>query len=113
MSSVFLCRQFGYNRLSFSIKLSETVRIKNKNQILIWHYQYAIEDDVSMKNLNKKCILEDNKFCNDCQDCMFCDLNPEKLCNNCAACINNDADYQSIIIDDILTLEEGLSKRKA
>jgi hypothetical protein len=61
----------------------------------------------SHNNKYKKCILDDHKLCNDCQYCMYCDLAPEKLCNNCSACINSDADYQSIIIDDILTLEEG------
>jgi len=43
---------------------------------------------------------------------MYCDLNPENLCNNCAACIKSDADFKSIIIDDILLLEEDLEQKE-
>ncbi|MBR3298207.1 MAG: hypothetical protein IKI64_03280 [Clostridia bacterium] len=38
----------------------------------------------------KKCILYDDRICNDCGECLLCDLDPEKLCNNCGKCIEGD-----------------------
>ncbi len=49
----------------------------------------------------KRCVLEDRN-CNDCGECLFCDLNPIKVCDNCGECIATDADYLAIAIDAII-----------
>lgn len=59
----------------------------------------------------KKCLLEDNKICDNCCECYVCDLDPGKICDNCAQCIT-DAEYNGIVIDDILLLEEGPGNKK-
>jgi len=56
------------------------------------------------------CILEENKICDNCCDCFVCDLDPNKVCDSCAKCLDT-SDYNAIIIDDILTLEESVDKR--
>lgn len=38
----------------------------------------------------KKCILYDDRICNDCGECLLCDLDPKKLCDNCGKCIEGD-----------------------
>ncbi len=35
----------------------------------------------------KKCILYDDKICNDCGECNRCDLDPNKICDNCCKCL--------------------------
>ena len=35
----------------------------------------------------KKCVLDENKICDDCGECNYCDLNPFKICDNCGKCI--------------------------
>lgn len=50
----------------------------------------------------KRCLLEAEKYCDDCGDCMRCDLNPDKLCDNCMKCIDSGADYNAIEIDEIV-----------
>ena len=50
----------------------------------------------------KKCLLYDDRSCNECGECTRCDLNPDKLCDNCMKCLNStDADYTSIEIDEV------------
>ncbi len=53
----------------------------------------------------KKCILYDGKICNDCGECMRCDLDPNKICDNCGKCLRKgeDDEFQSVILnaDDI------------
>lgn len=56
------------------------------------------------------CILEENKICDNCCDCFVCDLDPNKICDNCAKCLDLP-DYNAIIIDDVLTLEDPRNKR--
>jgi hypothetical protein len=68
--------------------------------------EYA-QTDVSPKN----CILEENKLCDNCCECFVCDLDPAKICDNCAKCIKIP-DYKTILIDDILFLEESRDKKK-
>jgi len=51
--------------------------------------------------LEKRCVLDDFKVCNECGDCMKCDLDPNKICDNCMKCVNSGADYSSIEIDEI------------
>ena len=50
----------------------------------------------------KKCVLDEEKNCDDCRECMKCDLDPEKLCDNCGKCIEDCSDYKEIWIDEIL-----------
>ena len=52
--------------------------------------------------MNEKCILDENKMCNDCGDCDRCDLDNEKICNNCGKCIGLDADSRAIEIEDVI-----------
>ncbi|TEB06875.1 hypothetical protein Psch_00408 [Pelotomaculum schinkii] len=61
--------------------------------------------------LSIKCILEEDKICDNCCECFVCDLDPGKICDNCAKCLKIP-DYKAIIIDDILMLEESRVKKK-
>lgn len=47
----------------------------------------------------KYCVLYKGKICNDCGECLHCDLDPNKLCNNCGKCLiesDSNAEYRSI-----------------
>lgn len=55
----------------------------------------------------KVCLLNEEKFCDDCGECTRCDLNPDKLCDNCMKCIQSDADYKAIEIDEVIENEDG------
>jgi len=57
------------------------------------------------------CILEENKICDNCCECFICDLDHGKICDNCAKCLDIP-DFKSIIIDDILVLEESSGRKK-
>lgn len=59
----------------------------------------------------KKCVLDVEKFCDDCQECMRCDMEPGKLCDNCGKCIKDSSDYKEILIDEILK-EKDYSKEE-
>lgn len=54
----------------------------------------------------KMCMLEDNKICDNCCECYFCDISPGKSCDNCAKCIDDEAAYRVIEVDDIIVTEE-------
>lgn len=54
----------------------------------------------------KMCVLDENKVCDDCWECIRCDLNPKKICDNCGECIGMDADIRAIQIDAIELDEE-------
>jgi hypothetical protein len=49
----------------------------------------------------KKCILYEGKICNDCGECMRCDLDPNKICDNCGKCLrrSDDDEFQSIVVN--------------
>jgi len=49
----------------------------------------------------KLCVLYD-RFCNECGECNYCDLDPNKICDNCCKCISDDMDYKAIKIDEII-----------
>ena len=34
----------------------------------------------------KKCILYDNRMCDNCGECNMCDLDPKKVCIACGKC---------------------------
>ena len=57
----------------------------------------------------KKCVLDENKICDDCGECNYCDLNPFKICDNCGKCIGMNEEYREIKIDEIML---GGSKKK-
>jgi hypothetical protein len=53
--------------------------------------------------MEKRCDLDDEKFCVDCGECLMCDLDPEKRCDNCMECVKkSDADYATIEIDEVI-----------
>lgn len=49
----------------------------------------------------KLCVLYD-RFCNDCGECNYCDLDANKICDNCCKCIGDDNDYRAIKIDKVI-----------
>ena len=57
--------------------------------------------------MQKMCVLDDKKLCNDCGECDYCDLNPFKICDNCGKCIDTDEEYKEIKIDKIDLSYEG------
>ena len=43
----------------------------------------------------KKCLLDEDKICDDCGECDRCDLDPNKICDNCCKCLAiEDADKE-------------------
>ena len=52
--------------------------------------------------MENKCVLDENKICNDCGECDKCDLDHNKLCDNCGKCIGLDADSRAIEIEDVI-----------
>ncbi len=52
--------------------------------------------------MNKMCVLDTEKICNDCGECNRCDLDDNKICDNCGKCIGLNADSRAIQIDDII-----------
>ncbi len=64
--------------------------------------------------MHKKCLLEDNKICDNCCECFVCDLDPKKVCDNCAKCLE-DSDNNVFVIDNVLLFDErpGRGKKPA
>jgi len=49
---------------------------------------------------NNFCVLNEDKLCNGCQECLMCDLNSAKICDNCCSCLEpNTKDYETILVD--------------
>ena len=61
---------------------------------------------------DKRCVLDENKFCDDCGECQKCDLDPNKICDNCMKCVNSGADYNAIEIDEIYAPAQSDSEEK-
>ena len=55
--------------------------------------------------MEKYCVLQEGKICDDCGQCNMCDLDPNKICDNCMQCLKTDADYRAIEIDEIFESE--------
>ena len=55
--------------------------------------------------MEKLCILDEGKICDECGECMRCDLNPDKICDNCMECVKSNADYSAITIDEVYESE--------
>lgn len=62
--------------------------------------------------MRQKCMLEENKICDNCLECDICDLDSQKICDNCAKCIETGAHYRVIEIDDIIMTEDLKRKLK-
>ncbi|MCL6609968.1 MAG: hypothetical protein K6T66_00350 [Peptococcaceae bacterium] len=58
-------------------------------------------DPEKLKRIPKKCILDEDKICDNCCDCFVCDIDPEKICDNCAKCLEL-ASFNNIELTDIL-----------
>ena len=52
--------------------------------------------------MDKVCVLDETKLCDDCGECNVCDLDPNKICDNCMKCLKTGADYNAIEIDEII-----------
>jgi hypothetical protein len=61
-----------------------------------------------LKMKEKQCLLDERKACDNCGECVRCDLNPDKFCDNCMKCVNTGADYSAIEVDEIYETEDGL-----
>ena len=59
----------------------------------------------SSMNPKKKCVLYD-RDCIDCGECDMCDLDPTKVCDDCGKCIHSDAEYNTVVIDQIINPED-------
>lgn len=57
--------------------------------------------------MDKRCVLDDYKVCDNCGECQRCDLDPDKICDNCMKCVNSGADYNAIEIDEIFDSEDA------
>ena len=40
----------------------------------------------------KLCVLDDNRQCDSCGECLMCDLDPAKTCDNCMKCVEDGGD---------------------
>ena len=60
---------------------------------------------------NKKCILDDNKICDNCGECDKCDLDPNKICDNCGKCLDeyntDEKGFVHVPIDKIIAGDEA------
>lgn len=57
--------------------------------------------------IDKKCIFEDKKNCDNCGDCEVCDLDSKKICDNCGRCLGEtDFETRALKVDEIIE-EEG------
>lgn len=56
--------------------------------------------------MSKLCLLDENKVCDDCGECNYCDLDLNKTCDNCCKCLDDNIDYRAINITRIITDEE-------
>ncbi len=52
--------------------------------------------------MEKRCVLDEEKLCDECGECRKCDLDPNKICDNCMKCVSSGADYAAIEIDEII-----------
>ncbi len=60
----------------------------------------------------KKCVLNPNKNCDECNECNICDLDPTKICDNCMKCIESNEDFKTIKIDKVIIPEEMKKQMK-
>ena len=59
--------------------------------------------------IDKKCILDNNKNCDNCGDCEVCDLDSKKICDNCGKCLGeSDFETRALMVDEIIEDPEEL-----
>jgi len=58
------------------------------------------EQKDKLNSEKKKCILEENKICDDCCECFICELDPTKICDNCAKCLGISELFEDDHVDD-------------
>ena len=51
--------------------------------------------------MEQRCVLDENKECDNGMECETCDLDPSKICDNCGKCLEIK-DYATIKIDKII-----------
>lgn len=54
----------------------------------------------------KKCIFDENKVCDLCNECNICDLDSNKICDNCGKCIDTNEEEHIFKIDNIYMFED-------
>lgn len=61
--------------------------------------------------MDKKCIFNSKKICDECNECNVCDLNKNKKCNNCGKCLELEGyDIKAIKVDEIFEKNEELKE---
>ncbi|MBC8059924.1 MAG: hypothetical protein H7Y18_04585 [Clostridiaceae bacterium] len=64
--------------------------------------------------MNKMCIFDSKKTCNECGECMICDLNRNKKCDNCGICLETaGVDMKEVEIDEIIDEVEEMEVDQA
>lgn len=59
--------------------------------------------------MDKICIFNDKKACDDCNECNICDLDRTKLCDDCGQCLELDGhDLKEVKIDEVIDDSEEL-----
>lgn len=61
--------------------------------------------DGSSESTPVKCLIEEDKICDNCCQCFICDLDSNKICDNCASCLALP-DYNGIIIENIIIIDD-------
>ncbi len=51
--------------------------------------------------MDKQCILIDDKICDNCGKCNYCEFDETKICDNCGKCIDSGSEYNAIRITEI------------
>lgn len=52
----------------------------------------------------KKCIFDNLKTCDNCNDCMVCEYDEKKTCDNCGKCLGIDGlDIRGVKIEELAT----------
>ncbi|MBQ3669357.1 MAG: hypothetical protein II920_09065 [Clostridia bacterium] len=51
----------------------------------------------------KMCVLDEEVECDNCGECLRCDLDPGKICDNCMKCVNSEgAEFRAIRITGVV-----------
>ncbi len=52
--------------------------------------------------MTTNCILNKNKTCDNCGECLKCEFDSNKICDNCMKCLNFDKSFATIKIEEII-----------
>ena len=59
--------------------------------------------------IDKKCIFDDKKNCENCGECEVCDLDSNKICDNCGSCLGEkNFETRALKVDEIIEDPEEL-----